>query len=811
MPAFDPVRDAVLNSPITSSLALPSNARSMHIDIGSAKSPHPPPHHPHHPHGHLSSAAPISAGSNMSVMTSPSSATTSPSETSPGAALVSPLTRRATDLSVLLNSDPPALDTPLFTPTTPRAPATLSHLLSHDSDDGHEVEQLSHSTPLRRRSSATSASESTPTSSREPLSYFTHPGSINNGRLAPSTPSSVATPGGPIRGMDRSLQRELTALALPGMGGASSASSALALPGSASSRPSTAASISSGSGSGPTPVIGGGHSSRPTSSSAPGGSASASAPVLASGSLSVAGSASMPPPSQAPQRSPLVSSASVTSTAMAPPPQPQPAQTQPPPPARHGRPGSPSPNVPAASSSATAPAATSAPARTSSPATHRPPPPRQSSSSSSGNGTSSSRREAPSSLPPPSSSLPPKPMPPPPSTFKRSAIPYAPRRMTPASSVLIPLSPAEMERYRNYTGGVGTMILRKKKRVENLLGDGEAGTKREREEEAGSDPSAQESPRKKRRSGDVAVVVQHYNARPDVGVAQRQESPIIGLKSFNNWVKSVLITRFAHPALSASPSARRGTRMRGRVLDMGCGKGGDLTKWAKANVAEYVGLDIAAVSIDQAQKRHSTSRGSRFVANFFALDCYSHVLSDALPLHLLENPFDVVSMQFCMHYAFESETKARIMLQNVSTWLRPGGIFVGTIPNAKQLMEQLDALPPDSKELSWGNNVYRIRFEERDSRPIFGHRYWFYLQDAVDDVPEYVVHWENFVQLAAEYDLHPVYKKEFHEIFEEHHEHEEFGQLLQRMHVVDADGESQMDEDQWEAANIYIGFALEKR
>ena len=86
------------------------------------------------------------------------------------------------------------------------------------------------------------------------------------------------------------------------------------------------------------------------------------------------------------------------------------------------------------------------------------------------------------------------------------------------------------------------------------------------------------------------------NARPDVGVAQRQESPIIGLKSFNNWVKSVLITRFAHPALAASPGAPRRGRMRGRVLDMGCGKGGDLTKWAKANVAEYVGLGASPVS-----------------------------------------------------------------------------------------------------------------------------------------------------------------------------------------------------------------------
>lgn len=50
------------------------------------------------------------------------------------------------------------------------------------------------------------------------------------------------------------------------------------------------------------------------------------------------------------------------------------------------------------------------------------------------------------------------------------------------------------------------MILRKKKRVENLLGDGPV--KRELE-----DPDSEENPRKKRRSGDVAVVVEHcpYN------------------------------------------------------------------------------------------------------------------------------------------------------------------------------------------------------------------------------------------------------------------------------------------------------------
>jgi mRNA (guanine-N7-)-methyltransferase len=88
-----------------------------------------------------------------------------------------------------------------------------------------------------------------------------------------------------------------------------------------------------------------------------------------------------------------------------------------------------------------------------------------------------------------------------------------------------------------------------------------------------------------------------------VGKTARQTSPIIGLKNFNNWVKSVLILRFAHPALAASPGgkgprARQGDVLRtngGKVLDMGCGKGGDLQKWSRAPVKEYVGVGASVI------------------------------------------------------------------------------------------------------------------------------------------------------------------------------------------------------------------------
>ncbi len=136
--------------------------------------------------------------------------------------------------------------------------------------------------------------------------------------------------------------------------------------------------------------------------------------------------------------------------------------------------------------------------------------------------------------------------------------------------------------------------------------------------------------------------------------------------------------------------------------------------------------DVAAVSIVQAQARwDSLHPASRFDATFAPLDCYSEPLTHGVPQARLAEPFDVVSMQFCMHYAFESDAK---------------------IPNAEQLLMRLDQISADAPTLSFGNSVYSIKFESREPRPLFGHRYSFFLQDAVEDVPEYIVRWEHFVQ-----------------------------------------------------------------
>lgn len=105
--------------------------------------------------------------------------------------------------------------------------------------------------------------------------------------------------------------------------------------------------------------------------------------------------------------------------------------------------------------------------------------------------------------------------------------------------------------------------------------------------------------------------------------------------------------------------------------------------------------------MEQARSRWESLHRPKFTATFAALDCYTHPLTQAFrpdqlgvdptykdnnSIHLTGEPFDVVSMQFCMHYAFETREKAQCMLENVSRYLRKGGVFIGTIPNADFLL-----------------------------------------------------------------------------------------------------------------------------
>ena len=64
------------------------------------------------------------------------------------------------------------------------------------------------------------------------------------------------------------------------------------------------------------------------------------------------------------------------------------------------------------------------------------------------------------------------------------------------------------------------------------------------------------------------------------------------------------------------------------VLDFACGKGGDLTKYRKARVGSYVGVDIALESVRRDATQRYNGGSYPFPATFIAGDCFEVDLCD---------------------------------------------------------------------------------------------------------------------------------------------------------------------------------------
>ncbi|KAF6303194.1 RNA guanine-7 methyltransferase [Rhinolophus ferrumequinum] len=332
--------------------------------------------------------------------------------------------------------------------------------------------------------------------------------------------------------------------------------------------------------------------------------------------------------------------------------------------------------------------------------------------------------------------------------------------------------------------------------------------------------------------GHSSAVAAHYNELQEVGLEKRSQSRIFYLRNFNNWMKSVLIGEFLE-------NLRQKKKRDISVLDLGCGKGGDLLKWKKGRINKLVCTDIADVSVKQCQQRYEDMKNRRdneyiFNAEFITADCSKELLIDKF--HDPEMCFDICSCQFVCHYSFESYEQADTMLRNACERLSPGGYFIGTTPNSFELIRRLET----SETESFGNEIYTVKFQKKGSYPLFGCKYDFKLEGVVD-VPEFLVYFPLLTEMVKKYNMKLVYKKTFLEFYEEKIKNNENKMLLKRMQALEpypADENSKLTSEkvddyehaakymknsqvrlplgtlsksEWEATSIYLVFAFEKQ
>ena len=305
----------------------------------------------------------------------------------------------------------------------------------------------------------------------------------------------------------------------------------------------------------------------------------------------------------------------------------------------------------------------------------------------------------------------------------------------------------------------------------------------------------------------------------DPGKEGRKASRIIFLRSFNNWVKASMINKYCR-------KLGKGVA----VLELCCGKGGDLDKYFMNNIKLFVGADISKESLKNAMDRLEKIKNEKYKDNFrikciFIKDDLSSPDNRFLEKIDKNYYFDLVSCQFALHYHFQNEKRLNAFLTNVSSRLCEGGYFIGTIIEDNVIVKRLrnrEKIAENKylkEKFTFGNEYYSVKFSQKHfdvKNGPFGIKYGFYLEDSIDNrdeegkikyVEEYLIVFNEFVELCKKYDLYLVEKENFTKFYSDYVKIEQFKRLSERM-LKDLNNVN--IQQQWEIIQLYMVFAFRK-
>ena len=317
----------------------------------------------------------------------------------------------------------------------------------------------------------------------------------------------------------------------------------------------------------------------------------------------------------------------------------------------------------------------------------------------------------------------------------------------------------------------------------------------------------------------VSGVEAHYDlqANKDVRACDANETRRMGVlynyKRYANSVKRSLIQTFA--------------RNVSLLIDIGCGRGGDILKWRDAHVKNVLATDLSAAQLDEARSREvGGARGTRGARGgkahsrtsviWMHHDMLDTDLAESIKGKLgvgggeglerldLEKGADAVSCMFSLQFVFRSEAAASALLRNVSSLLRPGGVFFGVAPCADSILSLLEGKSSLRIQPPQTPFVLRLGLEdpergEGELQGEFGRALNFSLQDTVthdsdacEDAHEYLLPKTQLVRLADRHGL-------------------ELLQLKSMLSLGGYAGMPVLSEEEKKVAGLYFAFAFHKR
>ena len=229
------------------------------------------------------------------------------------------------------------------------------------------------------------------------------------------------------------------------------------------------------------------------------------------------------------------------------------------------------------------------------------------------------------------------------------------------------------------------------------------------------------------------------------------------MRNYHNFIKRSMIER-----VSSDISK---TNLKLSVLDIGCGRGGDIHKYYdNKNITNLTGLDKSNDCIKISKERFSKKQNQNLKAEFYQADCkfllddvsaYDNK-SDFVKMNKLLNKenFDIISMQFCIHYFFDSEQSLDNIIENIDKNLKNKGYFIGTSMNRERVINILNG--KNIKEATQGNQVLWRIAKENNQLDTYGTKINVFIESIGNARDEWLVNFNELTMKLREKNINLV-------------------------------------------------------
>ena len=190
---------------------------------------------------------------------------------------------------------------------------------------------------------------------------------------------------------------------------------------------------------------------------------------------------------------------------------------------------------------------------------------------------------------------------------------------------------------------------------------------------------------------------------------QKVTNLIKKMREFHNWLKSIIIYTYASPIRDSI----EGKEKRQSMLDIGCGRGGDILKSFHARVGEYVGFDVDYEGIYSATDG-AISRFKYFKKKYPGFGKVSFLQADGgvkltveeqekalvslsdenknliKKIFTKDRKFDILNSQFVIHYLFANQNSINNLIYNIKSFLKKDGYMLITMFDADRVHKQFN-------------------------------------------------------------------------------------------------------------------------